>query len=80
MEMSDTPKSDQLFTEMDRLVIQRKSPLDMRDEMRKVERKLNNIRKEAQAVVDRWDTPVWKDVPATAEYINALRRALEETK
>jgi hypothetical protein len=31
----------------------------------------------AQAVVDRWDTPSWKDVPATAEYINALRNALE---
>ena len=34
------------------------------------------LRKAAQAVVDRWDTPLWKDVPATAEYINALRRAL----
>lgn len=31
----------------------------------------------ARAVVERWDTPLWKDVPATAEYINALRRALE---
>ena len=27
----------------------------------------------AKAVVDRWDTPLWKDVPATAQYINALR-------
>lgn len=26
----------------------------------------------AQEVVDRWGTPLWKDVPATAEYINAL--------
>ena len=30
----------------------------------------------AQAVVDRWDTPLWKDVPATAEYIGRLRAAL----
>lgn len=35
------------------------------------------LREAAQAVVDRWDTPVWKDVPATAVYINALRAALE---
>ena len=27
----------------------------------------------AQAVVARWDTPLWKDAPATATYINALR-------
>ena len=35
------------------------------------------LRKAAQAVVDRWDTPLWKDVPATAEYINKLREALK---
>lgn len=38
--------------------------------------KLAALREAAQAVVDRWDTPVWKDVPATAVYINALRAAL----
>lgn len=32
----------------------------------------------AQAVVDRWDTPLWKDVPATAVYINELRKVLEQ--
>lgn len=31
----------------------------------------------AQAVIDRWDTPLWKDAPATAGYIAALREALE---
>ena len=31
------------------------------------------LRTAAQAVVDRWDTPSWKDVPATAIYINKLR-------
>ncbi len=30
----------------------------------------------AQALIDRWDTPMWKDVPATGEFINALRSAL----
>lgn len=30
----------------------------------------------AIAVIDRWDTPLWKDVPATANYINVLRAAV----
>jgi len=30
----------------------------------------------AQAVVDRWDTPLWKDVPHTGEFIGKLREAL----
>jgi hypothetical protein len=34
----------------------------------------------AQAVVDRWDTPLWKDVPATAEFINDLRAVLQACK
>lgn len=35
-----------------------------------------NLRTAAQAVIDRWDTPKWKDAPATAGYIAALRDAL----
>ena len=37
----------------------------------------------AQAVIDRWDSPLWKDLPHTAESINALRAAIacvKETK
>ena len=30
----------------------------------------------ARAVVERWDTPLWKDAPATAGFINRLRDAL----
>ena len=41
------------------------------------EREVARLRLAAQAVVDRWDTPLWKDVPATAVYINALRKELE---
>ena len=41
---------------------------------RTVER--DRLRKVSQAVVDRWNTPLWKDVSGTAEYINALRREL----
>ena len=30
----------------------------------------------AQALVDRWDTPLWKDVPHTGEFIGKPREAL----
>lgn len=41
---------------------------------------MNQLIEAAQAVVDRWDTPLWKDAPATAESINALRNALSESR
>jgi transcriptional regulator of nitric oxide reductase len=41
---------------------------------------MTTIREAAQGVVDRWDTPLWKDVPATAHYIAALREALTQEK
>ena len=31
----------------------------------------------AKAVVARWDTPSWKDVGPTADYINRLRNAVD---
>lgn len=34
----------------------------------------------AQAVVERWDTPNWKDVPGTATFINALRKSIAKAK
>ena len=34
------------------------------------------LRDAAQAVVDRWDTPAWKDAEPTGAFINRLRRAL----
>ena len=37
---------------------------------------IERLRTAAQAVVDRWGTPLWKDAPATAGYINRLRDAL----
>ena len=37
---------------------------------------MTNLRRSAQALVDRWDTPLWMDVPHTAKYIDALRAAL----
>lgn len=31
----------------------------------------------ARAVIARWDTPAWKDAPATAVFINELHAALK---
>lgn len=38
--------------------------------------RLTEVVAAAHAVVERWDTPLWKDVPATAQFINRLRAAL----
>ena len=34
----------------------------------------------AESVIERWDTPAWKDVPATVHYIGDLRKALAPFK
>ena len=31
-------------------------------------------------IIERWDTPLWKDVPHTAEYIDAARFVLAKAK
>jgi hypothetical protein len=41
---------------------------------------LTKLEELSQALVDRWDTPSWKDVKSTAEYINALRNHLKDKK
>lgn len=38
--------------------------------------KLLAIARAAEAVLDRWDSPAWKDQPATAVFMNELRKAL----
>jgi hypothetical protein len=42
--------------------------------------KLGRLTDAAQAVVDRWETPFWKEVEHTGVYIAALRKAVEEVK
>jgi len=37
---------------------------------------IERLRGAAQAVIDRWGTPRWKDVPATAVFIANLQAAL----
>ena len=35
------------------------------------------LQKAAQALIERWDSPAWKDQPHTANYIAELRKALD---
>ena len=37
----------------------------------------DELRRAAQAVIDRWDSPKWKWNSHTSELINALRKALK---
>lgn len=37
---------------------------------------MTDLRTAAQALVDRWDTPLWKDAEHTGKYIDVLRQAL----
>ena len=39
-------------------------------------RKRERLEIAAKAVIERWETPLWKDAPATANYIYALRNAM----
>ena len=45
-----------------------------------LESKLEGLIDAAQAVIDRWETPMWKDVPPTADYIYRLRDAVVAAK
>jgi hypothetical protein len=40
----------------------------------------DELRAAVVALIARWHTPLWKDVPATATYIQRLERALATTK
>ena len=39
---------------------------------------MSTLREAAQALVDRWDTPLWKEAPHTGVFIDALRAALAQ--
>lgn len=47
------------------------------DARREVAEQMRALRAAAQAVVDRWDSPLWKDLPHTGEFIARLREALD---
>ncbi len=50
------------------------------DRITAIERQRDYLLTATQSVVERWDTPLWKDVPATAGYINTLRDAIAKVK
>ena len=57
------------------------------DAYRELERELTDATEQrdrlaeaAQAVVDRWETPFWKQVEHTGVFIAALRKAVEQVK
>lgn len=52
---------------------------DMAKQIAELERRNAMIAAKAQAVVDRWETPKWKDAAPTADVIYALRDALSAT-
>jgi hypothetical protein len=50
------------------------------DEAIEAMEKLGRLTDAAQAVVDRWETPFWKQVEHTGVFIDALRKAVKEVK
>jgi Lar family restriction alleviation protein len=71
---SDTPETEKnAFPDFER-----GGDVVLADFARKLERDLNQLREAAQAVVDRWETPLWKDAPASAAFIKNLRNALTD--
>ncbi len=50
----------------------------MQDELIDYCRGIDSLRQAAQAVVDRWDSPLWADLPHTGEFIAALLEQLTQ--
>ena len=66
--------------EIERLKEQLRTAYPLSDTLHNAQEQIKMLRESGQAIVDRWDTPNWKIVEATATYINALRYVLETTK
>lgn len=45
-------------------------------EAAKERQRLDALMSAAKSVIERWDSPSWKDLPATADYIHKLRNAV----
>jgi len=45
------------------------------NELQKMQENLSLLSDAAKGVIDRWDSPKWKDEPHTAEFIDKLRDA-----
>lgn len=50
------------------------------DQLIEMRKQRDTLAEAAQAVVDRWDAPTWKDLEPTAKFMNALRKAIAAAK
>jgi hypothetical protein len=53
---------------------------ELEDELASAKKQRDRLAEVAQAVWDRWETPLWKDHPPTALVMNKLRDALAAVK
>jgi hypothetical protein len=66
-------------SERDRLLVEREQ-WRMSSVCRELREQRDTLAEVAQAVWDRWETPLWKDHPPTALVMNKLRDALAAVK
>jgi predicted ATP-binding protein involved in virulence len=83
--MNDTPETEKLNGRLDYSLVD--AYLLMTQHARKLEIERNELRaglrtmiSAATDVVERWETPLWKDAKPTATFIHALRDAVDKVK
>lgn len=52
----------------------------MSNEIELLKSQRDELLKALEAIIERWDTPLWKDVPHTGNYINAARLVVAKVK
>ena len=80
--MSDTPRTDE-FWRTYRVPYTHGAEAFARQlerELAEARRQRDKLADAAQAVVDRWDAPTWKELEPTAKLMNSLRKALAAVK
>jgi hypothetical protein len=85
--MSDTPRTDAITRRAVDGTGCLTNPQALWDGLEQLERELAEARQQrdtlvdaAQAVVNRWDAPTWKELESTAKLISALRKAIAAVK
>ena len=67
----------------EQVAIQRNAVTVPADKLAELQRKagmVDELVDVLEAIIARWDTPLWKDVPNTARYINAARSIVHKAK
>ncbi len=83
--MSDTPRTDEAVDyasnfHPDCEVVNVEVAIDLERELAEAREQRDTLVDAAQAVVDRWDAPTWKELEPTAKLISALRKAIATVK